>query len=285
MKVLVTGANGQLGSDILKILNSRNIESRGIHSYDFDLTDTKFTSEYIKSYAPDIVIHCAAYTNVDQAEVEIDKCWNINAIATANLAKVCNHLDAKIVYISTDYVFSGESTVPYEVDSPPFPLSEYGKSKYAGEKEIAKLTDKYFIVRTSWSFGVNGKNFVNTMLELSKQHSVIDVVADQYGSPTYTIDLAQLIIEMMLTDKYGVYHATNEGYCSWAEFAAEIFRQAGCSSKVSYISTDQYPVKAVRPKNSCLSKSSLDQSGFTRLPSWQDALKRYLNELSIYSNN
>lgn len=279
MKVLVTGVKGQLGYDVMKVLHERSIDCLGADIEEFDITDFQAAENFIKGYSPDIVVHCSAFTAVDKAEENYDLCYAVNAVGPQNIAKACKELDAKMVYISTDYVFPGTGDTAYEVDSPTSPVSAYGKTKLSGEEVVRAILDKYFIVRISWVFGKNGNNFIKTMLRLAKDHSEINVVCDQIGSPTYTADLAPLLCDMIETEKYGTYHATNEGYCSWAEFAEEIFKVAGCSTKVNYITTDQYPAKAKRPANSRMSKKSLDESGFHRLPSWQDALVRYLKEI------
>ena len=277
MKVLVTGITGQLGFDVMNELNRRNIEAVGAARKDFDLTDEAAIERFIKAHKPDAVIHCAAYTAVDKAEDEPELAMQVNGKATEVIATACKDIGAKMIYISTDYVFPGTGDVPYEVDDPKAPSNAYGRSKLAGEEAVLKLLDKYFIVRISWVFGVNGKNFVKTMLRLSETKDRLTVVNDQIGSPTYTADLAPLLVDMVQTDKYGIYHATNEGFCSWAEFAAEIFRQAGAKTEVVPIASSEYPTKAVRPLNSRLSKQTLDKAGFKRLPSWQDAVTRYLN--------
>ena len=279
MKILVTGVNGQLGCDVVKVLNERKIMCQGVDINDFDITDFEATNAYIKAYAPTAVIHCAAFTAVDKAEDEAKLCTKINVEGTKNIAQACKGIDAKMLYISTDYIFGGDGETAFEINDKPNPQSIYGETKLNGELEVKKLLDKYFIVRISWVFGKNGNNFVKTMLRLGKERDELSVVSDQIGSPTYTADLALLLCDMISTEKYGTYHATNEGYCSWADFAKEIFKQAGLSTKVNYITADQYPAKAKRPTNSRLSKSSLDQNGFARLPDWEDALKRYLNEI------
>lgn len=279
MRVLVTGVKGQLGYDVMKVLHERNIDCLGADIEEFDITDFSATENFIKGYDPDVVVHCSAFTAVDRAEDNYDLCYAVNAVGPQNIAKVCKELDAKMVYISTDYVFPGTGDSAYEVDTPTSPVSAYGKTKLSGEEAVRAILDKYFIVRISWVFGKNGNNFIKTMLRLAKDHSEINVVCDQIGSPTYTADLAPLLCDMIETEKYGTYHATNEGYCSWAEFAEAIFKAVGYSTKVNYITTDQYPAKAKRPANSRMSKKSLDKSGFRRLPSWQDALVRYLKEI------
>lgn len=277
--ILVTGVNGQLGYDVVEVLKSRNIECVGVDREEFDITDNNAVNNFIKKIMPDAVIHCAAYTDVNKSEDEFEICKKINAQGTENIAKVCKNIDAKMIYISTDYVFKGDGEKPYEIDDETEPLGAYGSTKLLGEVAVKEILNKYFIVRVSWVFGKNGNNFVKTMLKVGKEKNEINVVDDQIGSPTYTPDLAVLLADMVVTEKYGVYHATNEQYCSWAEFAQEIFKQAGYSTKVNFITTEQYPSKAIRPKNSRLSKKSLDEAGFKRLPEWKDALKRYLIEL------
>ncbi len=279
MKVLVTGVKGQLGYDVMKVLHERNIDCLGADIEEFDITDHQATENFIEEYKPDVVIHCSAYTAVDKAEDNYDVCNAVNAQGPRNIAAVCKKIDAKMVYISTDYVFPGTGETAYEVDDPKAPLSVYGKTKLAGEEAVQEILNKYFIVRIAWVFGKNGNNFIRTMLRLSKDHQEINVVCDQVGSPTYTADLAPLLCDMIETEKYGIYHATNEGYCSWAEFAEAIFKEAGCNTKVNFITSDQYPAKAPRPFNSRMSKTSLDHNGFKRLPTWQDALARYLKEI------
>lgn len=280
MKVLVTGSAGQLGYDVCKVLASRQIENRGVDITDFDITDQNAVNRYLKAYRPDAVIHCSAWTAVDKAEDEPERVEAVNADGTRNIAEACKKIGAKILYLSTDYVFPGTGDRFYEPNDPTGPLSVYGRTKLAGELAVRKLLEKYFIVRISWVFGKNGNNFVKTMLRLAETHTEVNVVCDQIGSPTYTADLAPLLCDMIATEKYGVYHATNEGLCSWAEFAEEIFRVSGKQVKVHAIPTEQYPTKAIRPKNSRMSKACLDLAGFHRLPDWKDALARYWKELS-----
>lgn len=280
MKVLVTGSAGQLGYDVCKVLASRQIENRGVDITDFDITDQNAVNRYLKAYRPDAVIHCSAWTAVDKAEDEPERVEAVNADGTRNIAEVCKKIGAKMLYLSTDYVFPGTGDRFYEPNDPTGPLSVYGRTKLAGELAVRKLLEKYFIVRISWVFGKNGNNFVKTMLRLAETHTEVNVVCDQIGSPTYTADLAPLLCDMIATEKYGVYHATNEGLCSWAEFAEEIFRVSGKQVKVHAIPTEQYPTKAIRPKNSRMSKACLDLAGFHRLPDWKDALARYWKELS-----
>lgn len=276
MKVLVTGSGGLLGVDLLACLLERGIDCKGVSLRDFDLTNMEYSSQFIMDWAPDVVVHCAAYTDVEKAETEPEKCRIVNVGATTNIANICREIDAKLVYISTDYVFSGKRIAPYETDSETGPLSVYGLTKREGETEVQQRTKKHFVVRTSWMFGAAGNNFVETMLRIGERNGQVNVVCDQYGSPTYSADLAKLILEMIQTDKYGIYHATNEGYCSWAEFAEEIFSIRGSWTKVNPVSSQEYPTVAIRPLNSRLSKKSLDDAGFHRLPDWKDALRRYL---------
>jgi len=275
--ILVTGANGQLGSDVVLELKKRDIPYVGIDIADLDITDEDAVSAYINNNNPQCVIHCAAYTAVDKAEDEPDLCYKVNAVGTENIAKACALIDAEMIYISTDYVFDGNGDLPYETDSVKGPISTYGKTKLAGEEAvISHIPNKHYMVRISWVFGHAGNNFVKTMLRLAETIDELNVVGDQIGSPTYTPDLAKLLCDMALSGKYGVYHATNEGYCSWAEFATEIMQISRKNCAIVDITTEQYPTKATRPKNSRLSKKSLDEAGFERLPTWQDALERYL---------
>ena len=279
MKILVTGYNGQLGYDVIKVLESRGIPCRGVDIADFDLTDENAVSRYIREFAPSAVIHCAAYTAVDKSEENKDICYAVNVTGTENVARVCREINAKMMYISTDYVFDGEGDQAFETDRPKAPKGEYGLTKSLGEDKVTGLLSQYFIIRTSWVFGMNGGNFVKTMIRLGKEREEINVVSDQIGSPTYTADLALLMCDMIVTGKYGVYHATNEGYCSWYEFTCAIMKEAGLPARINPVTSEEYPSKAVRPKNSRLSKSSLDHAGFHRLPTWQDALKRYIPQL------
>ena len=225
-----------------------------------------------------MVVHCAAYTAVDRAEDEKEICYNVNVKGTEYIARACKEIDAKMVYISTDYVFEGTGDKAYEVQDNTAPDNTYGITKYQGEEAVRKILSKYFIIRISWVFGINGNNFINTMMKLGESRSELNVVADQIGSPTYTYDTAPLICDMIATEKYGIYHATNEGYCSWADLAEYIFSVTGQKVLVHHIKSEEYPTKASRPKNSRLSKASLDNAGFKRLPDWQDAVKRYINE-------
>ena len=279
MKILVTGVNGQLGHDVVAELSAREISCKGVDISDFDLTNEAAVSEYIREYAPDAVVHCAAFTAVDKAEEAKELAFAVNVTGTENVARACKEISAKMVYISTDYVFPGEGETPYEVSDKQGPKGYYGYTKLMGEEKVKEYLTDYFIVRTAWVFGVNGNNFVKTMLRFGNEKPSLTVVCDQFGSPTYCPDLAFLLCDMVVTDRFGTYHATNEGFISWAEFATEIMQQAGLATKIIPVSSEEYASKAVRPKNSRLSKSSLDAAGFTRLPPWQDALARYMNEL------
>ena len=276
MKVLITGIQGQLGHDIAKVLDKREVDYYAPMEKEMDVTDRAMVLKVLENYHPDAVIHCAAYTAVDKAEDEPEKCWAINVDGTRNLAEGCKKIDAKLVYISTDYVFEGAGSKFYQIEDSVNPQNVYGASKLAGELAVRSILFKYFIVRTSWVFGKNGNNFIKTMLWLAETKTEIGVVCDQIGSPTYTADLAPLLCDMIQTEKYGVYHATNEGGCSWSEFAREIFRLAGKDVRVRAIPSEEYPTRAVRPLNSRLSKDSLEIAGFKRLPRWQIALERYL---------
>lgn len=276
MRVLVTGAKGQLGHDVMNELAKRGHEGVGVDVQEMDITDPQAVDKVITDAKVDSVIHCAAYTAVDNAEDQEDICRRVNAYGTENIAKVCKKLDIPMLYLSTDYVFDGEGTRPWEPDDKRDPLNVYGQTKYEGELAIEENLEKYFIVRIAWVFGVNGKNFIKTMLNLAQNHDTLTVVDDQVGSPTYTYDLSRLLVDMIETDKYGRYHATNEGLCTWYEFAVEIFRQAGVQVKVVPVSSEEFKAKAKRPHNSRLNKDKLDEMGFERLPSWQDALSRYL---------
>jgi dTDP-4-dehydrorhamnose reductase len=291
MKVLVTGVKGQLGHDVVNELTKRNYEAVGVDIEDMDITDKNSVTKVIKSTKPDAVIHCAAWTAVDAAEECNDKVRLVNATGTEYIATVCKELDIKMMYISTDYVFNGEGTNFWEPDDRNrHPLNVYGQTKYEGELAVESILDKYFIVRIAWVFGLNGKNFIKTMLNLGKSHDKLTVVCDQIGSPTYTYDLARLLVDMIETDQYGRYHATNEGICSWYEFACEIFQQAAAMGHEEYdaahltvepVTADHYPTKAKRPSNSRMSKEKLTENGFEKLPTWQDAVRRYLREIEF----
>lgn len=302
MKFFVTGVAGQLGHDVMNELAKRGYEGVGsdiapqysgvedgssvttMPYAQMDITDAKAVRETILSVKPDVVVHCAAWTAVDLAEDEDkkEKVYAINAKGTQNIADVCKELDCKVIYISTDYVFNGQGTEPWQPDCKDYqPLNVYGKTKLEGELAISNTVSKYFIVRIAWVFGLNGKNFIKTMLSVGKTHDEVRVVNDQIGTPTYTYDLSRLLVDMAETDKYGYYHATNEGgYISWYDFTCEIYKQAGLSTKVTPVTTEEYGVsKAARPFNSRLDKSKLTENGFRPLPTWQDALSRYLKEI------
>ena len=303
MKILVTGVAGQLGHDVMNELAARGHEGVGSDlapAYSgiadgsavtkaayvpMDITNTAQVREVISAVHPDAVIHCAAWTAVDAAE-DADKQAKVQAInvqGTANIAAVCRELDCKMMYISTDYVFNGQGETPWDPDCKDYqPLNVYGQSKLGGELAVSGALEKYFIVRIAWVFGLNGSNFIKTMLKLSETHDTLRVVCDQIGTPTYTYDLARLLVDMIESEKYGYYHATNEGgYISWYDFACEIFRQAGRATKVQPVTTAEYGVsKAARPFNSRLDKSKLAANGFTPLPDWKDALARYLKEIA-----
>ena len=276
MRILVTGVKGQLGHDVVNELAKRGHTPIGVDVEEMDITDASAVEKEMKKEPLDAVIHCAAYTAVDAAEDNREICMRVNAEGTRNIARVCRELDLKMVYISTDYVFDGEGKRPWEPDDPRDPLNVYGESKYQGELAVEEYLEKYFTVRIAWVFGVNGKNFIKTMLRLAESQKEINVVNDQIGSPTYTYDLAVLLVEMVETEKYGRYHATNEGLCTWYEFAKEIFRQAEVDIRVNPVSSDEFPAKAKRPHNSRMDKRKLVRNGFRPLPPWQDALKRYL---------
>lgn len=285
MKVLVTGCKGQLGYDVSKELTKRGDTAVAVDIEEMDITDKEAVENYISKANVDAVIHCAAYTAVDNAEDNVELCRRINCDGTKNIADSCKKHNLKMIYISTDYVFNGEGDTPWKPDDKREPLNAYGQTKYEGELAVENTLDNYFIVRISWAFGLNGENFVHTMLNLGKTHDKLTVVADQIGSPTYTADLAKLLVDMVHSDKYGRYHATNEGICSWYEFACEIMKQAAeyypeyANVKVTPVSSDEYLTKAKRPHNSRMSKDKLVENEFDRLPTWQYALKRYLKEL------
>ena len=296
MKVLVTGVGGQLGYDVMNELIKRGHTAIGSDILDsvpqdyeyikLDITDKQAVSEVITDIKPDAVIHCAAWTAVDAAEDEENqpKAFAINRDGTKNIAEACKSVDCKMIYISTDYVFDGQGERPWQPDDKNYaPLCVYGKSKLEGELAVSEILDKYFIVRIAWVFGVNGKNFIKTMLNVGKKYPEVRVVNDQVGTPTYTFDLARLLVDMAETDKYGYYHATNEGgYISWYDFTKEIYRQAGYSTRVTPVTTAEYGLsKAKRPFNSRLDKSKLQENGFEPLPTWQDALARYLKEIEF----
>ena len=277
MKLLVTGVKGQLGYDVVREGESRGLEMFGTDVDNMDITDAGQVKQVIEDYKPDALIHCAAYTAVDAAEDNQELCRKINVDGTRNIAEVCKTMDIPMMYFSTDYIFNGQGENFWKEDDEKQPLNVYGQTKYEGELAVQELVQKHFILRISWVFGVNGNNFIKTMLRLGKERGAVGVVSDQIGSPTYTYDLARLVIDMIQTDKYGAYHVTNDGLCSWYEFACEIFRQAGLDVKVTPLTTAEYPAKAARPFNSRMSKEKLINAGFKMLPEWQDALKRYLN--------
>ena len=304
MKVLVTGVGGQLGHDVMNELAKRGYEGVGsdiaptysgvadgsavttMPYVPMDITNAAAVAETIKSVKPDVIVHCAAWTAVDLAEDEDKKAkvFAINAEGTENIARVAKEIDAKMVYISTDYVFDGQGTSPWKPDCKDYkPLNVYGESKLKGELAVSGILEKYFIVRIAWVFGLNGKNFIKTMLNVGQSHDTVRVVYDQIGTPTYTLDLSRLLVDMIETEKYGYYHATNEGgFISWYEFTKEIYRQAGLPTKVLPVTTAEYGIsKAARPFNSRLDKSKLVEAGFKPLPTWQDALGRYLKEIGV----
>ncbi|WP_454969839.1 dTDP-4-dehydrorhamnose reductase [Eubacterium sp.] len=284
MKVLVTGVKGQLGYDVVNELTKREHTAIGVDIDEMDITEKQSVQMVIEKTKPDAVIHCAAWTAVDLAEDE-DKIAMVRAVntdGTRNIAEVCKKLNCKMMYISTDYVFNGQGTEPWEPDCKDYePLNVYGQTKLGGELAVTNLLEKYFIVRIAWVFGVNGNNFIKTMLNVGKKYDELTVVNDQIGTPTYTFDLARLLVDMIETEKYGYYHATNEGgYISWYDFACEIFNQAGYKTKVKPVTTEEYGLsKAKRPFNSRLDKSKLIENGFKPLPTWQNALSRYLKEI------
>ena len=291
MKVLVTGVSGQLGYDVIIELKRRGHEAFGsdiTESADIqlDITDKNDVETVLKKVQPDAVIHCAAWTAVDAAEDEDnkEKVYAVNVIGTRNIAEVCKQLGCKMIYISTDYVFNGQGSNPWKADCKEYaPLNYYGKTKLEGELAVAELLEKFFIVRIAWVFGLNGKNFIKTMINVGKKYDSVRVVNDQIGTPTYTYDLARLLVDMVETDKYGYYHATNEGgYISWYDFCCEFYRQYGLKTKVVPVTTEEYGLsKAARPFNSRLDKSKLIEVGFEPLPTWQNAVKRYLEEVEL----
>ena len=275
MKVLVTGARGQLGTDVCARLEACGIEAIPADKEDFDITDREQVNAFFEKKKPDAVIHCAAYTAVDRAEEEAEICRRVNVEGSANVAAAAQSVKAKMLYVSTDYVFGDNGNEPIETDGEKKPLNVYGRTKLDGENAVLAACDKAFIVRVSWVFGRNGANFVKSMIRLGEANSELKVVCDQVGSPTFTEDLAALLCDMIRTEKYGVYHATNEDYCSWADFATEIMKLSGAQCRVIPIPSSEYRTAAVRQLNSRLSKASLDENGFDRLPPWRDALARY----------
>ena len=285
MKVLVTGVKGQLGFDVVRELEKRGHTAVGVDIDEMDITDAAAVERVLTETQPEAVIHCSAFTAVDRAEDETELCRRVNVEGTKNIAKICKKLDCRMLYLSTDYIFSGDGERPWEPDDEASPLNAYGQSQYDGELALKKYVEKYFIVRISWVFGINGNNFIKTMLRLGRENGAVKVVDDQIGSPTYTYDLSRLLVDMIESDRYGAYHATNEGICSWYEFAKEIFRAAGMNDvSVTPVKSGEFPVKAKRPKNSRMSKEKLVANGFTLLPAWQDAVARYMKELEVFEN-
>ncbi|WP_312470515.1 dTDP-4-dehydrorhamnose reductase [Neobacillus sp.] len=279
MKILVTGYTGQLGFDVVREGKGRGFDMIGVGSKELNITDERSVYQYVKKINPDAIIHCAAYTAVDKAEDDKETCWNVNVNGTKYLAEAAKEIKAKFMFISTDYVFEGTGESSFEETDVPNPVGYYGQTKSEAEKLVQSLLTKSFIVRISWVFGINGNNFVKTMLKLAETRAELNVVGDQVGSPTNTLDVSRLLLDMIQTDRYGVYHATNEGFCSWAEFAKEIFHLAGKKVKVNSITTEEYPTRAIRPKNSRMSKRKLIDNGFAPLPSWQDSLNHYIKQL------
>lgn len=280
MKLLVSGKTGQLGHDVCKELEMRGHEVIGTGSADMDITNADAVREVLYRNRPDMVIHCAAYTAVDNAEEDEETCRKVNVDGTENIARICRELGVGMLYVSTDYVFSGIGNRPWKPEDKAEPLGVYGLTKYEGELAVKQYLEKYFIVRVSWIYGIYGKNFVKTMLRLGEERGAVSVVDDQIGSPTYTKDLAVLLADMAESRKYGIYHASNEGVCSWYEFACQIFTEAGMNHvKVTPVDSASFPTKAKRPNNSRMDKGKLTENGFSLLPSWQDALHRFMKEL------
>lgn len=279
MKIVVTGATGRLGRDVCAELTGRGVENIGLGSRDCDVRDAGAVMSLVGRERPDAVIHCAAYTKVDSAEDEPELCFGVNADGTRNVAAACRASGARMLYVSTDYVFAGDGENFHRPYDPVGPVCNYGRAKLAGELAVRALLERFFIVRTSWVFGAGENNFVRAMLRQSDSGGAVRVVSDQIGSPTYTADLAPLLCDIAATEKYGVYHATNEGICSWADFAAEIFAMTGRNTPVVRVTTEEYGARAPRPLNSRLSKDGLEEAGFARLPHWRDALERYLRSL------
>jgi dTDP-4-dehydrorhamnose reductase len=279
MKILVTGYTGQLGYDVVREGLDCGFEMIGFGSKDLDITNEHAVMKFVQEIQPDAIIHCAAYTAVDRAEDDKEICWNVNVEGTKYLASAAKEVNAKFMYISTDYVFNGEGDVPFVETDEPSPIGYYGMTKWEGEKVVQSLLKEWFIVRISWVFGLNGNNFVKTMLRLADSRNELNVVGDQVGSPTNTFDLSRLLLDMVQSDQYGIYHATNEGFCSWSEFANETFRLAHKNVQVHSISTEEYPTRAVRPKNSRMSKQKLMDKGFKPLPRWEDSLAEFIMQL------
>ena len=278
MRVVVTGAAGQLGQDVVLELARKNHEAFGTDREKLDITNEADVFAFISEVKPDVILHCAAYTNVDAAEENEELAYQINALGTEYLAKAAQQIGAKMLYVSTDYVFNGTATEPYEVEQQTKPLGAYGRTKLAGEELLQKNLKEFFIVRTAWVFGVHGHNFVKTMIRLGEERGEVGVVHDQVGSPTYTVDLAKFMVELMVTDKYGIYHVTNSGVCSWYEFAVEIFKQSDINVTVNPLTSDQFPRPAARPKYSVLSKKKIEEKDLSPLRDWKDALVAYLQE-------
>ncbi len=284
MKVLITGVKGQLGFDVVRHLDARGIENRGVDIDDFDLTDEQAVLAYVQEYQPTCIVHCAAYTAVDKAESDREKCYAVNVTGTKNIALAAKAVGAEMMYISTDYVFDGFSKdTPWEPDDKKEPQNVYGQTKYEGELEVQKLLSDYYILRICWVFGKNGSNFIKTMLRIADTKEQVSVVADQHGAPTYTYDVAKLICDIIASHKFGIYQASNEGDITWYDFAVEIFRQAGKGIQVIPVTTEEYakmyPTAASRPKNSRMSKQALIEAGFELLPDYKDAIARYLKEI------
>ena len=278
MLILVTGANGQLGWDCVAEGRRREYEVAGFGRTELDITDRDTVMKKVQEIKPDTIIHCAAWTNVDGAESHPEDCRRVNVDGTRNVAEASKMVDAKLIYVSTDYVFDGSGTKPWKPEDDPHPLNIYGQSKLDGENIVRGTTDKHFIVRTSWLYGSHGKNFVKTMLRVGRERDTVRVVDDQIGTPTYSSDLARLLLDMAESERYGTYHAVNTGgYISWNDFAIEIFTQTGINCKVIPVSGEEYGAKAIRPKNSRLDVRKLVEAGFNSLPSWKDALKRYMS--------
>jgi dTDP-4-dehydrorhamnose reductase len=279
MKVLVTGYAGQLGYEVVRLLDARGVECRGADLADFNLTDAESVLRYVRDYAPDVIVHCAGYTNVDKAESEPEVCAAVNGMGTVHMVRAALNVGAKLVYISSDYVFPGTGDTPYEINDPYGPKNVYGVSKVQGEDAVRSLMTRYYILRTSWVFGKNGRNFVRTMLRLGAEKKELRVVCDQIGSPTYAKDLARVICDMIATEKYGIYHVRNEGFVSWADFARMIMEKAGLPCRIIPVDSSEYASLAKRPLNSRLSGRKLAEAGFAPMPSVEDALDRYLEEL------
>ncbi|PAF18123.1 dTDP-4-dehydrorhamnose reductase [Terribacillus saccharophilus] len=276
MKILVTGYTGQLGYDVVRMGENRGYQMFGVGSKELDLTVESEVKRVVSNYNPDVIIHCAAYTAVDKAEEEKDACWDVNVNGTKYLANIAKEIGCKFLFVSTDYVFNGEGEMPFKEEDIPSPIGYYGRTKLEAESIIQQTLSEWFICRISWVFGENGNNFVKSMLRLAETRDELNIVHDQVGSPTYTYDLASLLLNMIETDKYGIYNVSNEGFCSWAEFAEEIFRVANKNVNVNRITSAEYPTPAARPKNSRMSKDKLVLNGFDRLPNWKSALKHYL---------